>query len=188
MWIKFLKKFVKWIDPKLEKYREKKVKKPYTPKTLEEFIGVMQRTPRSILSTRDRERIASVMSFDDRKVGDLMVQKSEVVFVKSDEVLGPLVLDRLYKSGQTSFPVVDSKEKIVGILNTEALNALEIRETEKASKYMDKEVRYLKATDSLKYAVEEMKRTGGRFFLIKDDNGGIAGLFTMQQLLSYLLG
>ena len=188
MWRDFLRKFVKWLDPKLDDYREKKVKKPYTPKTLEEFIGVMQRTPRNILSVSDRERIAAVMSFEDRKVGDLMVPRSEMVFVKSEEVLGPLTLDKLYKSGQTSFPVVDRYEKIVGILNTEALNALEVRKTEKASKYMEPEVRYLKVTDSLKYAVEEIRRTGGRYFLIKDDDGNIIGFFTVQQLLDYLLG
>ncbi len=179
---------MRWIDPRLEKYREKKVEKPYTPKSLEEFIGVMQRTPRSILSTNDRERIAAVMSFDERKVGDLMTKRSEMVFVKSDEVLGPLILDKLYKSGQTNFPVVDSHEKVVGILGTEALNALEVRKTEKAKKYMEPEVRYLKTTDSLRYAVEEMKRTGGRYFLVKDDDGETVGSFNVQQLLGYLLG
>lgn len=188
MWIKFLQKFVKWIDPRLEKYREKKVKKPYAPKTLEEFIGVMQRTPRSILSAKDRERIAAVMSFDDRTVGDLMTLKDKIVFVKCNETLGPLTLDSLYKSGQTSFPVIDEKEKVIGILNTEALNALEVREAEKANKYMEPEVRYLKVTDSLRYAVEEMERTGGRYFLVKDKDGQVAGFFTTQILLSYLLG
>lgn len=188
MWRKILQKFVKWVDPKLDQFRAKKVEKPYTPKTLEEFIGVMQRTPRNILSADDREKIVAVMSFGDRKVGDLMVSRDEMVFVKSDEMLGPLVLDKLYKSGQTSFPVIDGREKVVGILNTEALNALEVRKTEKASKYMEPEVRYLKVSDSLKFAVEEMKRTNGRYFLVKNGDGEVVGFFTMWQLLNYLLG
>lgn len=188
MWRNILRKFVKWVDPKLEKYREKKVVKPYTPKTLEEFIGVVQRTPKDVLSLKDRERLAAVMSFDERKVGDLMVRKKEMVFVKSDEVLGPLVLDKLYKSGQTSFPVVDGREKVVGVLNTEALNALEVRKTEKASKYMEKEVRYLMEDDSLSFAVEEMERSGGKEFLVRDKDGELTGFFTVGQLLNYLLG
>ena len=186
--MEIMRRLTRWLDPKLDKYRVKPAKKPYTPKTLEEFIGVLQRTPRDVLSGADREKIAAIMSFDERKVGDLMVPRREMVFVKSDEVLGPLTLDKLYKSGHTSFPVVDGREKIVGMLNTEALNMLEIRETDKASKYMDKDVKYLKATDSLQFAVDEMKKRGGRCFLVKDESDEVAGFFTLEQLLDYLLG
>ena len=75
-----MRKFVKWLDPKLDKYRTKKapVKPPkYTPKSLEEFIDVLRRTPKSILSDEDRDRIAAVMSFDTKKVKDLMVEKTK---------------------------------------------------------------------------------------------------------------
>ena len=79
-----MKKFVKFIDPKLEKYRPKKAPAPkYAPDSLEEFIGVLQRTPKTILSAKDRSRIANIMSFDDRKVADLMTPKKELVFVKA---------------------------------------------------------------------------------------------------------
>ena len=183
-----MRRFTRWVDPKLDRYRAKRVDKPYTPQTLEEFVGVLQRTPRSVLSGADREKIAAIMSFDERTVSELMVPRDKIVFVKSDEVLGPLTLDKLYKSGHTSFPVIDGREKIVGILNTEALNMLEVRETEKASKYMDKDLKYLKVTDSLQFAADEMKKRGGRCFLVKDENSKVVGLFTLEQLLDYLLG
>ena len=95
-----MRKFVKFIDPKLEKYRPKKSPTPtpkYTPKTLPEFIDVLKRTPRNILSGTDRARIAAIMSFDTRTVADLMIPKNQMVFVDKKEILGPLVLDKLYK-------------------------------------------------------------------------------------------
>ncbi len=190
MWFRFLQKFVKFLDPKLEKYREHspKVKPKYTPKTLKEFIGVLQRTPKSILSTNDRNRIAAIMSFDERQVGQLMVEKNQMVFVNSKDILGPLTLDKLYKSGFTNFPVVDNKEKVKGIIHTEALNALEIKKTDRAEKYMSKDVYYLHDTDSLKYAVEEIERTNSYYFLVLDKDNTLAGFFTIQMLLDYLLG
>ena len=59
---------MKFLDPKLEKYRERRkaAETPYIPKTLEDFIGVIQRTPRSVLGMSDRERIAAVMSFEEK--------------------------------------------------------------------------------------------------------------------------
>ena len=180
------------MDPKLEKYRPAKPPKPptpkYTPKTLEDFIGVIQRTPKNVISTKDRERIAAIMSFDEQRVGDLMAGKDEIVFVKKDEILGPLVLDKLYKSGFTSFPVVDGRGRVIGIIHTEALNMLEIKKTDRADKYMDGKVNYLKISDSLEYAVEEIKQTDCYYYLVTDAEGELVGCFTVQMLLEYLVG
>ena len=190
MWHEFLCKIVKFLDPKLEKYRTpKKVVQPkYTPKSLEEFIGVLQRTPKSILNDQARSRIAAVMSFEDREVKNLMVPKQEMVFVNAKDVLGPLVLDKLYKSGFTNFPVVDNHDKVKGIIHTEALNALEIKKTDRAEKYMTKDVNYLHTNDSLDFVIKEIERTNSYYFLVLDETDSLAGFFTIQMLLDYLLG
>lgn len=188
-------KFVEFLDKKLEKFRpapeselEPKPAPKYTPKTLEEFIEVLQRTPKTILDDTGRSRIAAAMSFDSRTVSDLMVPKSKMVFVNEKDFLGPLMLDKLYKSGFFNFPVVDNDDKVKGIIHTEALNALEIKKTDRAGKYMDKDVVYLHENDSLKKAVEEIERTNAYYFLVLDDSGSLAGFFTVQMLLTYLLG
>lgn len=190
MFDKVIRKFVKWLDPKLEKYRPAKPSRPapkYSPKTIEDFIGVLQRTPKSILSSRDRDRIAAVMSFDDRTVKELMIPKSKMIFVNEKEVLGPLVLDKLYKSGFTNFPVVDSYNKVKGVIHTEALNALEIKKTDHAAKYLDTNVNYLHTNDSLQSAIEEIERTNSYYFLVLNEDESLAGFFTIQILLDYLL-
>ncbi len=187
MWDKILYKFTKWIDPKLEKYRPKKLEVKYTPKTLEEFIGVMQRTPKSVLGDKDRARIAAVMSFDERKVSDVMIGKEKMVFVNEKDFLGPLMLDKLYKSGFTNFPVVDNSNKVKGIIHTEALNMLEVKKTDRASKYMDKEVCHLHEDDTLKKVVAEIERTNSYYYLVLNDKEELAGFFTIQMLLDYLV-
>ena len=186
MWFKFWQRIVKFIDPKLEKFREKKEKPKYTPSSLEEFIGVIRRTPKSVLSIKDRDRIAAVMNYDSRTVGDLMTKKSDMVFVDDKEFLGPLVLDKLYKSGFTNFPVTDSKGKVKGIIHTEAFNALEIKKAERVDKYIDKNVNYLHVNDSLKHVIEEIKRTNGYYYLVLDEDENLAGFFTVEMLLDYL--
>ncbi len=183
-----IRKFVKFIDPKLEKYRHPRASAPkYTPKTLPEFIDLLKRTPKTILSGRDRNRIAAIMNFDNRTINELMTPKEKMVFVNEKEVLGPLVLDKLYKSGFTNFPVINNKEKVIGIIHTEALNALEIKKTDRASKYLDPTVNYLHLNDSLQFAVEEIERTNSYYFLVLDDSESLAGFFTIQMLLDYLL-
>ncbi|MBR0242495.1 hypothetical protein IJQ51_00880 [Candidatus Saccharibacteria bacterium] len=158
------------------------------PKSLEDFIKIIQLTPRSVISEKDRQRIAAVMSFEERRVIDLMIEKSKMVFVGQDEILGPLTLDKLYKSGFKNFPVINAKEKVIGVLSTEALNDLSIKKTEKAEKYIDRRVNYLRTKDSLKFAVEEIIRTNGYYFLVLDSVDQLAGFFTVEMLLDYLIG
>ena len=188
MWFKFWRRFTKFIDPKLEKFREpkKEVKPKYTPTSLEDFIGIIQRTPKSILSAKDRDRIAAVMSFDERTVADLMTDKEKMIYVSDKDFLGPLVLDKLFRSGFTNFPVTDSNGKVKGIIHTEAFNALEIKNTDRVDKYIDKNVNYLHTTDSLKSAIDEINRTNGYYFLVLDENEDLAGFFTTEMLLDYL--
>lgn len=186
-----MRKVVRTIDPKLEKYREHKparAPEKYTPKNLEDFIGVMRRTPKSVLTMTERERIAAVMNFEVKRVGDLMVKKDKMVFVKGDEMLGPLTLDKLYQSGFTNFPVINRRERVVGVLHTEALNALEIRKMDTAAKYIDKEVHYLHERDTLAFSVEEIERTNAYYFLVLDEREELVGFFTIRMLLDYLLG
>ena len=117
-----------------------------------------------------------------------MIEKSKMVFVGQDEILGPLTLDKLYKSGFKNFPVINAKEKVIGVLSTEALNDLSIKKTEKAEKYIDRRVNYLHTKDSLKFAVEEIIRTNGYYFLVLDSVEQLAGFFTVEMLLDYLIG
>ena len=185
-----MQKFVKIIDPKLDKYREKHAPKTppkYTPTTLADFIDVLRRTPKNILNARDRDRIAAIMSFDSRIIADIMIPKSKMIFVNEKEILGPLVLDKLYKSGFTNFPVVDKNGKVKGVIHTEALNALEIKHTDRATKYLDHNFNYLHITDTLEFAVEEIERTNSYYFLVLDNDDSLAGFFTTQVLLDYLL-
>ncbi len=193
MFEQIMYKFVSWLDPRLEKYRVKSQPKttdksrPYAPKTLEDFIGVIGRTPKSILNATDRNRIAAVMNFNDRKVQDLMIPKDKMIFVNQQEILGPLILDKLYKSGFTIFPVVDNKNKVKGIIHTESLNALEIKKTDRADKYLDPNFSYLQTDDSLETAVKKINKTGSSHFLVLDNDNSLAGFFTVQILLNYLL-
>ena len=53
---------------------------------------------------------------------------------------------------------------------------------------MSSDVFYLHESDSLKFAVEEIERTNSYYFLVLDDNNTLAGFFTIQMLLDYLLG
>lgn len=184
-----MKKFVRWADPKLEKYREKKTEKEFTPETTLELVEVLKRSPKSVLSVHERNMIAAIMNLKNRRVSDLMISKAEITFVNEDEMLGPLNLDKLYKSGYSIFPVVDKNEKIVGVIKTASLNSLEIKEAKKAKKFLEKDkVIYLKENDSLEKVIDEFLKSSSLFFVVNNSDGEMVGMITFDIIIYYLLG
>ena len=192
---KFLTRVVRWVDPKLEKYREKQPEaeppkpEPYFPQTLEDFLWFLKKTPEDVLPKEDRAIIASAISFRARQVRNVMIPKNQVVFVHEHDFLGPLMLDKLYRSGQAHFPVLSADGRTVsGIIHTGALNSLEIAATDRATKYMDKTVYFLRDDYNLEQAMAAFLRTNSFFYVVIDKTGAMVGLLTYKTLVEHLLG
>lgn len=192
---KLPEKIARWLDPKLEPYRpapppppEPPKPAPYTPKNLMDLLGVIRRTPRTVLTDRERGVIAAAMSFSERRVTDIMLPKDKITFVHDKDFLGPLMLDKLYRSGFSHFPVVDFNGRLVGLLHTKSLNNLEIRDTDRAEKYLDPTVYYLRNDYTLEQALAAFLRTNCYFFMVVDRMGAIVGLLTYKMLAVYLFG
>lgn len=184
-----MKKVVRWLDPKLEKFREKQPEQKFVPKTEKELVEVLKRTPEKILSANEKNMVAAVLSFSARKVSDLMIKKDEMTFVNENDFLGPLTLDKLYKSGFSHFPVTDKAGKIIGIIHTESLNSLEIKEAKKAKDFLnDRRVVYVKENDSLDVVLDEFMRTNTFFFAVTDAKENLIGMLTFEMIVYYLLG
>lgn len=162
--------------------------KPYTPKSITEFLDIMKRTPRSVLDSRERHVIATIMNFPSVRVSEIMLPPSAITYVNDDEVIGPLVLDRLYKSGYQHFPVIDGRHRIIGLIHTTALNSLEIKQTNHAREILDPKVYYLRQDYTLNQALAAFLRTNCYFFLVVDRYERIVGMLTYQMLIDYLLG
>lgn len=161
---------------------------PFTPSSIIEFLNVIKRTPYSILSQQERNVIASAMNFSRTTVADIMLPPSEITYVHDNELIGPLTLDRLYRSGYQHFPVIDSHNKIIGILHTTALSSLEIKESSRADEILDRKVYYIRADYNLNQALAAFLRTNCYFFLVIDRSERIVGLLTYQTIMEYLFG
>ena len=188
----FMRKLTKRVDPILDKYREKEAPatpEPYVVKDVEDLIGVLRRCPTEVLNSKQRALIAASMSFAERTVAEIMMPRSEITFVYEHDFLGPLMLDKLYQSGSLHFPVLSSYgHQIIGLIHTNQLNSLEIKNTDRATKFIDKTVYYLRSDYTLDQAMAAFVRTNCFFFLVIDKNGQLVGLLTYQMLIAFLLG
>ncbi|MDO4978984.1 MAG: hypothetical protein Q4E47_02415 [Candidatus Saccharibacteria bacterium] len=160
----------------------------YLPETTEDLIWVLKKLPSEVITKEQKSRIAGVMSFEHRRVSDIMTPKDQAVFVYENDFLGPLMLDKLYKSGLQHFPVLDTHGNVTGMLHTAQLNSLEIRETDRASSFIDKTVYYVRDDYSLEMAMAAFSRTGSHFFIVVNPRGDMRGVLPFSAVVESLIG
>ena len=161
----------------------------FTPQNTKELMEVLRRTPKDVLSSRERAIIASAMTFSDRKVKDIMIPLIDVPYVREDNFLGPFMLDKLYQSGLSHFPVIGKNTgKIVGVIHTESLNSLEIKEADKASKYLDPRVYYVREDYTLEQALAALLRANCFFFIVLNSSAQTVGMLTYKDLIISIFG
>lgn len=181
-----MRKVVAGVDPKLEQYRPPK--KKYHPTTKSELMDVLKRTSREVLGDEERAIIAAAMGFRKRPVSSVMLPKEKMTFVHENDFLGPLTLDKLFKSGYLHFPVIGASGRITGLLHTKDLNDLKVREADRAGKYLDENVYYIRSDHTLEMAMAAFLRTNCHFFVVIDEAERPVGLVTLERLVEEMLG
>ena len=152
------------------------------------MVWVLKKVPKNVLSEADREKIMMAMTFSDKKVRDIMLPRGEITFVHINDFMGPLTLDKLYKSGFSHFPVLDTKGGIAGIIHTKLLNSLEVKDTDRAASFLDEKVYYMRENYTLSEALSAFLRTSSYFFMVVNSDGQVVGLLTLKMLIKRMLG
>lgn len=160
----------------------------FYPETTEDLIWLLNKLPETVISSQQKKTMAAAMSFDGKRVKEVMTPKNEVIFIHENDFMGPLTLSRLYQSGLTHFPVTGTKGEVVGLIHTSTLFSLSVKETDRASAFLDKKVYYMSENYTLKEALLAFIRTGCHFFIVVDDFGKVTGLLNFKELISLIVG
>lgn len=198
--------FVHWIDPKLDKYRYTKRRTPQpssvkiesshpskeiaseVPQSRADLLAIIGGAPLGIFSKSERKMIESALNLPVVHVSEIMQPQSKIAYVDIDETIGPLTLDRLYRTGLQHFPVRDRKSKLCGVLHTSRLNALEIRDRILASDLLDPGLYYVREDYDLRQTLDVFLRNSTFYLLVVDKYGKISGFITFEDFCTHLFG
>ena len=141
--------------------------------------------------TKDEKRLViNGLSFNEISIDTVMTPRSMIESVKSDELLGPLVLDDLHKKGYSRFPVVkDDIDHVVGILYVQDLLMIDPKsKSRRADAVMDKNVYYIRNDRSLKYALAAFLKVQRHLFVVVNEFRETVGLLSLEDVIEALLG
>lgn len=144
-----------------------------------------------VLSADEQRLIISSLSFETKLVGDIMTPKSVVDTVSQSELLGPLVLDGLHKTGHSRFPVINGDiDHVVGILHLRDVLTVDgtRKHTSRVDSAMSKNVYYIREDHNLDQALSAFLKTHHHLFVVINEFRETVGIVTLEDTLEALLG
>ena len=133
--------------------------------------------------------LEGVLAVADMQVRDIMVPRSQMVFVGRDESAERLV-EMAVESGHSRFPVIgEDRDQILGILLAKDLlrlqaagnDSFEIRE------YM-RPVVFVPESKRLNVLLKDFRRNHNHIAMVVDEYGGICGLVTIEDVIEQIVG
>lgn len=140
----------------------------------------------TFLDAERRALIHSALEFTGLTAEDAMSGRRSIYPVDKSEVLGPLLLDELYKTGKAAFVVTDGGlDDIVGVLKLERLTSLDMVDSPTVIKAMSPEVHDTQIDTPITDALAYLRSSRAPFLVVKDGEK-TAGLLTMDNILRCL--
>ena len=143
----------------------------------------------SLLSADEKKLFTHGLAFEKKQVRDVMTPRSVIDSTSKKELLGPLVLDDLHKTGHTRFPVIDGDiDHVIGMLHIRDLFTLDAKRSVTAEKAMEPRVFYVREDQSLQRALAAFLRTHHHLFIVVNEFRETVGVLSLEDVIETLLG
>ena len=154
----------------------------------EEFLHLVESSGH-IITADEKKLIVNGLHFASKTLESIMTPRGVVATIAASEVLGPLVLDDLHKTGYSRFPVVDGDiDHVIGVLHARELLTLGTKASQTVREAMEKKVYYIREDQTLDYALAAFLKTRHHLFVVVNGYRETAGIITLEDVIEALLG
>jgi magnesium and cobalt transporter len=160
------------------------------PRDLAELIeNLREASERGLFDGDALVMLEGVLAVADMQVRDIMVPRSQMVFVERDESPDKLV-ELVVESGHSRFPVIgEDRDQILGILLAKDLLRLQAAgdESFEIREYM-RPVVFVPESKRLNVLLKEFRRSHNHIAMVVDEYGGVCGLVTIEDVIEQIVG
>lgn len=160
------------------------------PKSREELLAIIKEAAdRQLLDQEALSIIEGALDVADQQVREIMVPRSQMVFVKVDQQPAEF-LPTVIESGHSRFPVFgDSMDDVKGILLAKDLLKLLVTGTDdfQLANFI-RPATIIPESKRVNILLQEFRENRYHMALVIDEYGGISGLVTIEDILEEIVG
>ncbi len=159
----------------------------YEKEDIADLLERQKDLPENRIAAHDIDLLQHVLQFSDTYVSDVYVPLRTVKVVDIAESIGPKLMDELYKSGYSRFPVyADEKTNIVGTLYMKDL--VHRKSGGSVKDVVRSEVFYVHEDFTLQQALQAFLKTKHHLFIVVNEFEEFVGIVTIEDILEAMIG
>lgn len=144
-----------------------------------------------VLSHDEKLLVGHALTFGNKVVHEIMTPRSVIDSISRTELLNPLVLDQLHKTGHSRFPVIDGDiDHVVGVLHLRDILIIDStkKHTSKVETAMEQKVFYIHENQTLDKALAAFLRTRHHLFIVVNEYRETVGIVSLEDVIEKLIG
>lgn len=154
--------------------------------SIDELMFLIENSP-SVVDDRSKHLIKSALEFEKSTVESVMTPWIEIVSLASDDLLGPLAIDELHRTGNDYFPVLAANDKLIGILHLSDVTNLDNKTSLTAKELCDNNYSTVKLDDNLTSALSQLILQQKAVAVVLARNKPV-GLVKLSEIVNRLIG
>ncbi|MCQ9121479.1 magnesium/cobalt efflux protein [Rodentibacter pneumotropicus] len=161
-------------------------------KNREELVEVIRDSEQNdLIDQNTREMIEGVMEIAELRVRDIMIPRSQIIFIESEQDLNSC-LNIIIESAHSRFPVIadsDDRDNIAGILHAKDLLKFLREDAEEfdMSKLLRPAV-IVPESKRLDRMLKDFRSERFHMAIVVDEFGAVSGLITIEDILEQIVG
>jgi len=156
---------------------------------LREVVDLAQQ--RGVVAADERRMIQSVFELGDTPAREVMVPRTEMIWIESDEPANHAI-SLAVRSGHSRIPVIgENVDDVVGVVYLKDIVQHRYYSTGSRDTFVAQVMRpavFVPDSKPLDALLREMQRTRNHMALLVDEYGAIAGLVTIEDVLEEIVG
>jgi CBS domain containing-hemolysin-like protein len=158
----------------------------YEKEDLVKLLNKQLEQPDSRITDKQVTSVIKALSFEDKKIREILKPDNKIKTVFADDVIGPILINEIHESGQNYVLVEDKHtEEIVGSL---AFDDLGIKSIGYVSDFMDQNVYFINEDDSLSDALSVLVKAKHHALVAVNNFKEFVGIVNIEDILAELLG
>lgn len=159
-------------------------------KNREELVEVIRDSEQNeLIDQNTREMIEGVMEIAELRVRDIMIPRSQIVFIEADQTLDSC-LETIIDSAHSRFPVItNEKDNIAGILHAkELLKFLRSNAEEFDLQALLRPAVIVPESKRVDRMLKDFRSERFHMAIVVDEFGAVSGLVTIEDILEQIVG
>lgn len=192
LYARFESKLIAGLEnyPILRMFRGDTVEEKTVPiQSRDEFFHEVEVLESNILHKREKDFIRAGLSFNKQKVASIMTEREAIVSISQSELLGPLALDELHKTGHSRFPVISGDiDSIIGVVDIDNLVTLVDKKSPRARDVMSQPIYRVRQTQTLEEVLAVFLEAKQNLLIVTDKDDKTVGLVCLEDVITALFG